>query len=171
LSILCFAWSILQKSLRIYRSRVKKPMKTNYQNLTAFETAAIGMVVLGLGLISFQLFCAMPDQKQDTVVSALQVLDMRETWQVQVEVTEAVFGGMESFHQEFYVAFGEVMVPVVKQAHGTMLAYASVLSSTVSAFGEYSDILAQSYQNNYKPGVEAVSGGKILGAYLEKLLE
>ncbi|GEM_PF-3929077 len=143
-------------------------MKTNYQNLTAFETAAVAMVLLGLALIGLQVWVVLPDEARTDIVDAVQILDARKAWNTQLAVNEFVFGGMDAFLQQFSIAAVEVFQPVVDNTR----VVAGHFRVAFESFTALSDTLASNYKNNYvQPGVEAGMGGKVLGAYLEKLAE
>jgi hypothetical protein len=145
-----------------------KKMQTNYQNLTAFEAAAVGMVVLGLALIGVQAWVVLPDQAKSDIVDALQVLDANDAWATQMAVNEFVIGGVAEFNRQFYLSAVEVLGPVVTNAQ----ADARRLAGAFESFLSWSDTLASNYQNNYAlSGVEAGVGGRVLGEYIDKVTE
>lgn len=145
-------------------------MTTDYKNLSRFEAAAIVMIAVGIALIGFQFFTALPEGAQNNVVSALQVFEMSEpiaeVWSVQTTVYDYTVGGMGEFYEEFYVALGEIGAPVVEQVAATASTYANI----AHAVAEYSDTLALNYQNNYvQSGVETSMGGRVMGAFIDQL--
>lgn len=147
-------------------------MTTDYKNMNFFETAAVGMIAVGIALIGFQVFIALPSQAQSKVVSAIQVLEMseplQEVWSVQVVVNDYVFNGVEDFYEELYIAVGEIALPVADEIEQTANVYARVAHS----FAEFSDTLALNYNNNYvTSGVETSMGGRVMGSFIERLSE
>ncbi len=153
-------------------------MKTDYKNLSLFEAAVVVLIVVGLGLISLQIFIALPEGSRTQLGSALQVFEMSDAVAEVVKTHEIVnryvFKGVGEFYNEFYLAMSEVLVPVGEGILDTT----AVAQRTVAAGGSFmkefvqlSDYLASNYANNNTAvtGVEAGAGGKIMGAYLEKL--
>jgi hypothetical protein len=142
-------------------------MTTDYKNLTAFEMAAVFMIVIGISLIGFQVFISLPDQTKTEITTAVQILSMPDVLDTQLEVNEFVFGGIKEFYNEFYIAsYQLVLDPVMDGIDRVSLNY----QKFAAAFKEVSDSLASNYQNNYvQSGVEAGVEGNVLGAYLEKL--
>jgi hypothetical protein len=162
-------------------------MTTDYRNLSFFDAAAVVMIMVGVSIIGFQIFISLPEQSQADLASAFEVLEMSdaiaEAWQAQLTAHELVFSGMGEFYKEFNVALVETVAPVVEE--GTRVSaetYSSVAYSYEAAvdgiiaaangFVEVSESLASNYQDNYvSPGVEAGVGGKVMGAFVERLSE
>ena len=164
----CETTKFRTKSLDFSRNK----MTTDYKNLNYFEAAAVSMIAVGIALIGFQFFIALPTDAQSKVVSALQVFEMseplEEVWSVQVAVNEHVFDGVGDFYDEVYVAIGEIALPVADDIEATVKTYAR-MAQTVAV---YSDTLAANYQSNYvSSGVEASMGGRVMGAFVERLSE
>ncbi|MBX4188331.1 MAG: hypothetical protein KW793_04335 [Candidatus Doudnabacteria bacterium] len=144
-----------------------------------FEGAAVVMIAVGIGLISMQLFLSLPENKQSKVASSFDVFEMSDAiasvWEVESTVNEYVFNGVEDFYKEFHVAFSDVM----PSPDAEIKSIASTLKDVSVAYFEISDslvhmseTLASNYENNYAvTGVEASVGGKIMGAYIERLSE
>jgi hypothetical protein len=147
-------------------------MTTDYKNLSLFEAAAVVMISVGIALVGFQVFISMPDAAQAKVAAALQVLEMsdaaQEIWAVEQAANDIVFNGMEEFLDGFYVALGEVAMPIA----GNLEETAGSFTAAMDALNEVSEHIASNYQNNYVvPGVEGGMGGRVMGAYFEGLIE
>ena len=144
-------------------------MTTDYKNLSLFEAAAVVMIVAGFALISFQVFVSLPSDARSSVVSSLDILAMPDALETQLEVNEFVFGGIEQFYKEFYVASEQmVLKPLAKEAR----AMAATFETIADTAADYGEILASNYQANYvQPGVEASVGVKVMGAYINQLSE
>lgn len=148
-------------------------MKTNYQNLSFFDAAATFMVLAGMVLIGFQFFVSAPPEVQHKITSSLSILDLHETWETQLAVNSFVFGGMNEFNRQASIALVEILprfdfTPVQK----TYTAVAGLLKSAGNFADAFTTQLASNYETNYAPaGVEASVGGKVMGAYYEKLGE
>jgi hypothetical protein len=147
-------------------------MTTDYKNLSLFDAAAVSMIAVGIALAGFQIFLSLPQTVQTQVTSALQVFEMsgtvQEVWAIESAANNIVFNGVEDFYDGLFVAIGEVAMPVAED----MSEIAKNFSRIANAFTSISDNIALNYQNNYVvPGVEAGMGGKVMGAYVEKLLD
>jgi hypothetical protein len=143
----------------------QKQMTTDYKNLTLFEAASVLMVAFGVALIGFQMFLALPNEAKTEVASAIQVLEMSHVWETQMEVNEFVFGGMEEFYKEFYIALVDVMEPVNSGVDQIADSYSQI----AYAVTEYSEMLASNYNHNYVSSGVETNGGNVLGAFIEKL--
>jgi hypothetical protein len=147
-------------------------MTTDYKNLTFFEAAAVMMIAIGVALVGFQFFASLPEGGQAKIISAMQVFEMsdaaKEAWSVETTANEYVFAGMGDFYEQFYLALGEVAIPVADEVDATADNFARVANAFVSV----SDTIASNYKDNYAgPGVEAGMGGRVMGAYMERLAE
>jgi hypothetical protein len=147
-------------------------MTTDYKNLSRFEIAAVSMIAIGVVLVGAQVFMSLPDTAQAKITGAFQVLEMsgatQEVWEVEMAANEIVFNGMEDFYKELYVAIGEMAMPMAENISKTADNFAAVARAVTSV----SDNIASNYQNNYvMSGVEAGMGGKVMGAYFERLAE
>lgn len=148
---------------------VRKNMTTDYKNLKSTEVLAVAMIAVGVALIGFQIFLALPEQSQSQVVASFQVLEISdaiaEAWQVEVKANDLVFNGVEDFYDEFYVAFMDMVVePIAHHLEQTAYAYNSFYEGVVT--------VSEQFAGNYgysQPGVEADRGGKVLGEYFETL--
>lgn len=124
-------------------------------------------------LIGFQFFVSAPVQVQHKITASLNILDLHETWNTQMAVNEFVFGGMSEFNHQFYLAFLQVTPVIdftpVQQTYNTV---ASALKSAAAFADGFTTQLASNYETNYaSAGVEASVGGRVMGAYYEKLGE
>lgn len=147
-------------------------MTTDYKNLSLFEAASIAMIAIGIALVGFQVFLSLPDSTQAKITGSFQVLEMstaaQDIWGTVDLVNDVAFGGMEEFMEEFYIAMGEVAVPVADNVEQS----ANNFIALVNAVAVASDSIALDYQNNYAAlGVEAGMGGRVMGAYFERLVE
>ena len=140
-------------------------MTTDYKNLTPFEVAAVCMIFVGISLIGFQIFISLPDTARAEIVSSLEILSMPDAFETQVEVNNFVFGSIEEFYRQFYIAlYQQVLDPVMDGVDKISANY----KTFAAAFMEVSESLASNYQSNYvQPGVEANGGGNVLGAFLD----
>lgn len=155
-----------------FRANDRNKMTTDYKNLSLFEIAAVSMIAVGIALVGFQVFISLPDTAQAKVTSALQVLEMNEpageVWQIQTGVNDLVFHGTETIYNEVLVAIGEIASPVADDIVQTQENFALIARS----LNRISDNIALNYQNNYaSSGVETGMGGKVMGAYFEKLVD
>jgi hypothetical protein len=131
-------------------------MKTNYNNLSLFESCAIFMAALGMLLIGIQIYLILPGENQIQVAGAFNLLDVHESFAQAQVTTQFVTGTMDDFYKQFDIAFTELFsfpdtvgTPVIKFA---------------DAIGNYSDSVGTGYaQNNLRPS-EGL--GEILGAYM-----
>lgn len=149
-------------------------MTTDYQKLTLFDVAAVFMVVIGLGLVSFQIYTALPESAQAKLSASVQILDVadaaREVVAVQSMVIDFAMTGSEDFYKEFYVASGEVLAPVADQTRSALASLRSA-GSTVAQLADYMAAV-KTYNQQYdiaRSGVEDTFGGRVMGAYFEKL--
>lgn len=147
-------------------------MTTDYKNLSRFEVAAVSMIAIGIALVGFQVFISLPDTAQAKIVDAMQVFEMsdaaQEVWAVEVAVDDFVFDGVEDFYEGMFVAIGEVAMPVADDFSKTGNNFAAV----ARAFSSVSDNIALNYQDNYvESGVETDMGGRVMGAYFERLVD
>jgi hypothetical protein len=150
----------------------RNKMTTDYKNLNLFEIAAVSMIAVGIALVGFQVFMSLPQTAQTKVASALQVFEMsgaaQEVWSIESAANNIVLNRMEDFYDGLFVAIGEVAMPVADDVSEI----AGNVSRIAHAFSGISDNIALNYQNNYAtPGVEAGMGGKVMGAYVEELLD
>jgi hypothetical protein len=153
-------------------ARDRNKMKTDYKNLSLFEIAAVSMIAVGIALVGFQVFISLPDTAQAKVTSALQVLEMstpaQEVWQIQTSANDLVAQGTARIYSEVLIAIGEIAMPVTKDLEKIQENFALV-ARTLNGI---SDNIALNYQNNYaSSGVETGMGGKVMGAYFERLVE
>lgn len=137
--------------------------------MTFFESAATVMIAAGLLLIGFQFFVAAPENVQDKITSAFNVLDMNDAWDIQMEVSKTVFGGVEEFYEQFYIAYTELII-IPQLTVPTYITDAFQNASEWLAL--VSDNIASSHNSKFaSAGVEASNGGRVLGEYYEKLGE
>lgn len=54
-------------------------MTTDYKKLTRYECALIGMIVLGLAIIGFEIFSSLPINAQVSLKQGMAVLDIHES--------------------------------------------------------------------------------------------
>jgi hypothetical protein len=54
-------------------------MTTDYKKLTRYEAALIGMIVLGLAIIGFEIFSSLPGSAQASIKQGMAVLDIHES--------------------------------------------------------------------------------------------
>jgi hypothetical protein len=149
-------------------------MTTDYKNLTFFEAAAVILIVVGVGIIGFQIFVSLPESTQVSLASAIQVFDIKDAtvhaWQTDVAVSSAVFTGVKQFQERFYLAAAELMRPVTDGIRQGIDDASVAYNSFTEGFVRLSDSLASNYQGNHvRSGVETSAGGKIMGAYIEQL--
>jgi hypothetical protein len=149
-------------------------MTTDYQKLTLFEIAAICMIVIGVALISFQIFIAMPEDVQVKLGTSMQILDMGEAASaviaIQSTVIDFAMSGTGEFYKEFYIASGQVLSPTVEHA-ASALAQLKQVGNTIAQVADY--MAATKYSNQeysiVQSGVEDTFGGRVMGVYFERL--
>jgi hypothetical protein len=145
-------------------------MQTDYKNLNGFEVAAIFVAVIGVSLIGVQFYLALPSDVQVSVVAAVEVFNLNEQWQVQQEVNEFVFGGIEAFYDEFYIALADIAEPVIDQTVNLARDYRNAAYAVAS----YADYMSASYETNYygfAQNNDSSMGGRVMGAFIQKLSE
>jgi hypothetical protein len=54
-------------------------MTTDFNKLTRYECALVGMIVLGLAIIGFEIFSSLPNSAQASIKQGMAVLDIHES--------------------------------------------------------------------------------------------
>lgn len=159
--------------LRCFRNK----MTTDYRNMSYFEAGAVFMIAVGIALIGFQFYVALPDETRTAINSSMDVFNLTEAWETEKMVYGTFIGGLTDFYDEFYVASAQIMEPVVARAQTDYQTFATAFSSTYDAIAALSEDLAANYSYSYEnnsftmPGVEAGAGGKVMGEYFERLTD
>ncbi|MBX4204884.1 MAG: hypothetical protein KW788_01690 [Candidatus Doudnabacteria bacterium] len=133
-------------------------MKTNYNNLTAFEACAIFIATIGLVLIGFEIYITLPTHQKTAVSDAFGMFDMHEHVAKVTDKVQFAYMVGEDFYNQFDLAFTQVFsypdqvgVPVLKFAN---------------SLDTYSQSVAYGYRVN---NVDQESKtGQILGAFFDK---
>jgi hypothetical protein len=133
-------------------------MKTNYNNLTFFEMCAVFAVVVGVGLICFEIYTALPQNEKAQVSGAFVMFDMHEDFAQSAIGFQSMAFFMQNYYDQFDLAFtqtfsfpDEIGTPVLKFA---------------SALDSYSQSVTYAYQQNNVGNSANV--GQVLGAMFVK---
>lgn len=132
-------------------------MRTNYENLSTFEICAVWVAAIGLVLIGLQIYITLPAHSQAQVSDVFQMFDMHESFTHLVTATGFALGGMQSFYDDFDVAFTQLFSYPDSVGTTTM--------KLASAIGNYSDSFAQTYAYNNQQ-LNKNNLGAVLGAYI-----
>jgi hypothetical protein len=155
-------------------------MTTDYENMNLFEAASVVMIAAGLALIGFQFFIALPEHSQQEILTSFNVFDLNETVAdatlAYTFINDYGFNSMETFYDEFYKeSYQLVVAPLVKDLKVQAQVYTALAHEVSDGFTDWSEYLASNYPSNVGksvlPGVEANAGGKVMGAFYEKLSE
>jgi hypothetical protein len=134
-------------------------VKTNYNNLSLFESCAIVIAAVGLALIGLEIFVTLPSDSQEKYAAAVRdTFDMHDNYYQVANNVEFVFGTVDAYYNEFYLASTQVLsfpdeigTPILKFADD---------------FGNYMSSVADNYTENNIAYAEHNNAGKVLGAML-----
>jgi hypothetical protein len=130
-------------------------MKTNYNNLTSFEACIILIAVVGVALIGVQIYVSLSRTQQVAITDAFSMFDMHQEFAKISDNTQFTLGVMQSFYDQFDVAF-------VQTFSYPDLVGTPVMKFTAS-FENYSQSVALGYKQNNISNDENV--GQVLGAF------
>lgn len=136
-------------------------MKTNYQNLTGFEAAAVFVAIIGIGLIGFEVYVTLPQRTQIEVVAAFEIFDVREPVAKTVSAVDTVLAITEENFKQFELAFIQTF------------SFPEEIGEPLIAFGDsfanYSEAIAANYmRNNFEFQSDA---GRVAGASITAPVE
>lgn len=137
-------------------------MKTDFNNLKTFDSLLVGMIFLGVVLILVQFYLALPQEGKADLFAAASILDARQAWESQMAVNEFLFEGTDEFLQEFSLAFRDLLQ--------TNSEVKTAFASAWASFAGFSDTVAGAYKNNKSAGSTVDAGGRVLGSYIDKIL-
>lgn len=125
-------------------------MKTDYQKLSLFEIAVIGLIAAGMILIGLIVFVNLGPADQNKLTHAIEVFDLHKQARQEATAVVFLFEAQQKFYEEFYVAFSQVAsLPsqdaefLVEMGHQTALLW--------ERFGEYSEAIAIAYNQANQP--------------------
>jgi hypothetical protein len=133
-------------------------VKTNYNNLSFFEMCAVVAVVVGVALICFEIFAALPQNQKLAVSDAFAMFDMHEELATSAATIESVHFAVQNYYDQFNIAFVQTF-SYPEQIGTPVLKLADALDS-------YSQNVSYAYvQNNVN---NAPNMGQVLGAMFVK---
>lgn len=136
-------------------------MKTNYQKLSLFEIAAIGLIAVGLVLIGLILFTNLSSTDQKRLTAAVQIFDLHEEVGAEARMIAFLFQAQHEFYEEFYTAFSQIALLPAGDAEFLMeMGHQTAL--LVDQFAQYSDQIAINYNWINQPA-EFVPSGQVAG--------
>lgn len=116
-------------------------MKTDYQNLSAFDTAVMMLIVIGVVIIAVSVYLGLNQPQQQKVISATSLLNLNESMVVADETVSFVFDTSKKFLDEFYLAFIEIAT-IDKNNFAFM-------ENSIQKVLAYSDQLASDYNRHF----------------------
>ena len=135
-------------------------VKTNYQNLSAFEMSAVVVAAIGLVLVGLQIFVTLPADKQMQVAAAFQILDVHNSVAGAYSGVAGTYAlatdTMQNFYEQFDIAFVQTF------SYPDTIGYQTQRIAT--AVANYSDSVAVSYRNT--SNAENQNLGQVLGALI-----
>jgi hypothetical protein len=138
-------------------------MKTDYQNINAFEASVVAMIVLGFVVLGMVVFSGLAPRQQKNVASAFDLFDFHEAAAQSIDSVQFLMGVPEEFYNQFYIAFEQVAALPPE----TLTAPREVAQRLYDSIGNFSDQIAEAKQLD-KPEVYAFvhykGPGVVLGA-------
>ena len=137
-------------------------MKTDYQNLNAFESSLVAFIAVGMALVGTIIFSGLSFKQQDNILAAINILDIHEQASRPVAVISSVIDTEAEYYDQFYIAFTQVMT-MPEATIDDALRWTSNVKVAYKQFLSFSDGITFDYrlQNKYSP--QLALAGRVAG--------
>jgi hypothetical protein len=119
-------------------------VKTNYDNLTSFEAATVFVAIIGIGLVGFEFYVAMPNNLQSNLSEAVSILDIHE------EATSLAYSALSNAGIVFDIT--EEVSSQFALAFSQTFSYPEAVGIPTEKFAlaleEYSSYVGENYEMN-----------------------
>ena len=138
-------------------------MSHDFQKLNIFESATIGMMVVGIVLVGVIFFYALPENRQINIKKSVAFLDVHEQTGKPLKTVQSVLETPALYLDEFYLAFTQTLsLPV------DMEIVAANVDSVGQDFGLLADYFGGIYESQYSSrnnygNAAKVATGRVLG--------